>query len=131
MTKPYEPELLWQPTPRSPRRQAAREGTDDQRIRYAIANRHLLKFVLYGLTRIVEPHDYGIRNGAPQLLVYQVGGASQSGKLPSWRWVVLGHASDFEVLDEIFAGSRNAGVKHHIQWDRIFARVEPIFPGVK
>jgi hypothetical protein len=102
----------------------ARAGTDDERIRFAIAGKHLIKFFLYGLWRIGEPHDYGIRNGAPQLLVYQVRGESRSGKLPAWRWVVLGHASAFEVLDETFPGSRNAAVRHHMQWDKVFARVE-------
>ena len=55
-----------------------RYGNDDERIRFAIVHRRLLKFTLYGLSRVGEPHDYGIRNGAPQLLVYQVGGESQS-----------------------------------------------------
>lgn len=102
----------------------ARVGTDDQRIRFAIAEKRLIKFLLNGLWRIGEPHDYGIRNGAPQLLVYQVRGESRSGKLPAWRWVVLGHASAFEVLDETFPGSRNAEVRHHMLWDKVFARVE-------
>ena len=101
-----------------------RQGNDDQRIRYAIATKHLLQFKLHGLARIAEPHDYGIRSGAPQLLVYQVAGESRSGKLPSWRWVMLGHAADFEVLDQTFPGSRNAEVHRHAQWDRLFARVE-------
>jgi hypothetical protein len=108
----------------------ARDGTDDQKIRYAIAHKRLLKFALYGLTRIAEPHDYGIRNGAPQLLVYQVLGESQSGKLPAWRWVMLGHAADFQVLDETFAGSRNAEVHDHMTWDRLFARVDRIYPDI-
>jgi hypothetical protein len=123
VTKAYEFEALGRTASQAPCGDAEREGNDDQRIRYAIAHKHLLKFSLYGLTRIAEPHDYGIRNGAPQLLVYQVRGESQSGRLPSWRWVMLGHASDFEVLEETFRGSRNAAVKHHIQWDRVFARV--------
>jgi hypothetical protein len=101
-----------------------RADNDDQRIRLAIAHKRLLKFVLYGLWRIAEPHDYGMRSGAPQLLVYQVRGESRSGKLPAWRWVVLGHASNFEVLDETFPGSRNREVQHHVRWDKVFARVE-------
>jgi hypothetical protein len=108
---------------RSPDAEGGRTDNDDQRIRFAIANKRLLKFLLYGLWRIGEPHDYGIRSGAPQLLMYQVRGESRSGKLPAWRWVVLGHASSFEVLAETFPGSRNADVQHHIQWDRLFARV--------
>ena len=94
------------------------------RDRYAIANKCLLKFTLHGLDRIAEPHDYGIRNGAPQLLVYQVGGESRSGKLPAWRWVVLGHASNFEVLEQTFPGSRNTEARRHMLWDRLFVRVE-------
>jgi hypothetical protein len=96
---------------------------DDQRIRFAIANKRLLKFELHGLVRVTEPHDYGIRKGAPQLLVYQVAGQSQSGRLPSWRWVMLGHATKFEVLDKTFPGSRNAEAKEHTEWDKVFARV--------
>jgi hypothetical protein len=99
-------------------------GNDDERIRFAIANKRLLRFTLYGLVRIAEPHDYGIRNEAPHLFVYQVGGESRSGKLPAWRWVVLGHASNFEVLDQTFAGSRSAEARQHTHWDRLFARVE-------
>jgi len=109
---------------RSPAAEGGRTGTDDERIRFAIANKRRIKFMLYGLWRIAEPHDYGMRSGAPQLLVYQVRGESRSGKLPAWRWVVLGHTSDFEVLEETFPGSRNREVQHHIQWDRVFARVE-------
>jgi len=108
---------------RSPPGDGGRTGNDDDRIRFAIAHRRLLRFALYGLWRIAEPHDYGIRKGWPQLLAYQVGGESRSGKLPAWRWVVLGHASNFEVLEETFQGSRNREVQHHIQWDRLFARV--------
>jgi hypothetical protein len=106
------------------RKPQAASKRGDQRIRFAIANKRLLRFRLHDLLRIAEPHDYGIRGGAPQLLVYQVGGKSRSGRLPAWRWVVLGHASDFEVLDETFAGSRNAEARHHVVWDKIFARVE-------
>jgi hypothetical protein len=123
VTKAYEFGAPGNAVPASARGEPSGEGNDDQRIRHAITTKHLLKFSLYGRVRIVEPHDYGIRNGAPQLLVYQVRGESQSGKLPAWRWVMLGHASNFEVLDETFAGSRNADVKHHVQWDRLFARV--------
>jgi hypothetical protein len=96
----------------------------DERIRRAIATKRLLKFSLYGLVRIAEPHDYGIRGGAPQLLAYQVRGGTRSGKLPAWRWVALDRASDFEVLDETFPGSRNAETQAHADWDRLFARVD-------
>lgn len=111
-------------SPRPPEGNGGGDGNDDQRIRFAIAHKRLLKFRLHDVWRIAEPHDYGMRGGAPQLLAYQVGGKSRSGRLPAWRWVVLGHASDFEVLDETFAGSRNAEARHHVGWDKVFARVE-------
>jgi hypothetical protein len=116
------------PIPNMPRRRGAYEpdvnGTDDERLRFAIANKRLVQFVLHGLVRIAEPHDYGIRYGAPQLLVYQVGGQSASGRLPAWRWVLLRHVSYFEVLDHMFTGNRSAEPQRHAIWERLFARVE-------
>lgn len=103
---------------------AWRTGTDDQRIRFAIAEKRLLQFSLQGLPRVAEPHDYGVRKGVPQLLVYQIGGESRTGKLPDWRWVVLSRASGFEVLDETFDGGRNGDDRKHANWDRVYARVD-------
>jgi hypothetical protein len=114
---------IWDASSRAPGGEGRPDGNDDERIRFAIANRRLLKFSLYGFVRIAEPHDYGIRNGAPQLLIYQVGGASQSGKLPAWRWVILGHTMNIEVLEDGFAGTRSAEAQNHTHWDRLFARV--------
>src|SRR5947208_3520425 len=80
-------------------RMSASTPTSNATIRSAITHTRLLQFVLRGHVRIAEPHDYGIRNGVPQLLVYQVAGASSSGKLPNWRWVVLAQATELRVLD--------------------------------
>jgi hypothetical protein len=98
---------------------------DDALIRFAIANRRLIRFTMHGRVRIAEPHDYGIRDEVPQLLVYQVGGESNSGKLPNWRWVLLPKASSFELLEETFSGGRIAPSGQHSRWQRLFARVEP------
>ena len=54
----------------------------DRLIRQAIHEKLLIRFVMNGGERIAEPHDYGIRKGAPRLLVWQIAGASRSGKLP-------------------------------------------------
>jgi hypothetical protein len=96
----------------------------DPMIRRAIAGKKLLRFTLDGAERLAEPHDYGIRNGVPQLLVFQIGGASRSGGLPDWRWVDLSRAAGFEILDQTFPGSRAAPSGKHARWDRLFARVD-------
>jgi hypothetical protein len=98
---------------------------DDVRIRFAIEQRRLVQFSLQGGIRVAEPHDYGIRDGVAQLLAYQVRGASQSGRLPNWRWVILSRASGFVVLDETFAGGRGAPSGKHSTWEKLFARVAP------
>jgi hypothetical protein len=94
---------------------------DDELIRLAMTQRRLIQFSLNGRLRVAEPHDYGVRNGVPQLLVYQVAGDSRSGKLPNWRWVVLSHMLGLEVLDPMFRGRAHA----EPEWDRLFLRVEP------
>ncbi len=92
---------------------------DDELIWVAITQRRLIQFSLHERTRIAEPYDYGVRNGVPQLLVYQIGGESASGKLPNWRWVVLSEMSELQVLDPTFrARARNVP-----QWDRLFVSV--------
>jgi hypothetical protein len=96
---------------------------DDATIRTAITQRRLLRFSLHGCVRIAEPHDYGIRKGEIQLLVYQVDGESRSGKLPNWRWVVLAQASGFTLLDQTFDGGRAVPSGKHNPWQTLFLRV--------
>jgi hypothetical protein len=97
----------------------------DRILRVAIAERRLIRFSLDGHERIAEPHDYGIKNGAVHVLVYQVGGTSRSGGLPDWRWVRLARATGFELLDQHFAGGRDPENGRHAQWEQLFLRVEP------
>jgi hypothetical protein len=101
------------------------DADDDATIRQAISQKRLLRFSLRGRLRVAEPHDYGIRHGVPQLLVYQVGGESASGRLPNWRWVVLSEASGFHLLEQTFPGGRPAPSGRHSRWERLFARVGP------
>jgi hypothetical protein len=96
----------------------------DRLIRQAIHDRLLIRFVMNG-ERVAEPHDYGIRKGAPMLLVWQIAGTSHSGKLPDWRWIQLTKASDFALLDEPFPGGRGPSHRKHSDWDVLWARVEP------
>jgi hypothetical protein len=97
---------------------------DDALIRLAITQKRLIRFSLHGYARIAEPHDYGIRNGVPQLLVYQVAGESKSGKLPNWRWVILSEASEFQLLDQTFPGGRPTPSGKHSPWEHLFLRVD-------
>jgi hypothetical protein len=93
----------------------------DQRLLAAIAERRLIRFVYDGRDRIAEPHDYGVRNGAAQLLVYQIGGESRSGGLPEWRCMKLAGMSRLQVLDVQFDGPRDG--QHHQDWEQLFASV--------
>ena len=95
----------------------------DALVRLAITQKRLIQFSLQGHPRLAEPHDYGIRGGVPQLLAYQIGGSSKSGKLPDWRWVVLSEVSDLRVFDDSFPGGRCAVYGKHNQWERLFLRV--------
>ena len=51
----------------------------------AIREKKILSFTYSGHLRIVEPHVYGIIEGARQLLGYQIRGSSSSGAIPEWR----------------------------------------------
>jgi hypothetical protein len=95
----------------------------DEAIRRAITGRRLVRFQFHGCLRVAEPHDYGVRSGAAQLLVYQVGGESRSGKLPNWRWIVVDELTALEVLDQTFPGGRDAPSGGHSKWDELYLRV--------
>ena len=110
--------------PADAKRPPAPPGTDPgthQLLLTAIDERRLLRFALDGKARVAEPHDYGVRNGAVRLLVYQISGAS-SGPLPGWRWIDVSRMSELDLLDKTFAGGRPTSGKHHT-WDVLFARV--------
>ena len=49
----------------------SREHTLDSRLRFAIANKRLIRFTYESAVRVAEPHDYGVRDGAPKLLAFQ------------------------------------------------------------
>ena len=98
------------------------ESEIDQRIRRGINERRLLQLRYQQRERIIEPHDYGIQNGALRLLAFQVGGSS-SGRLPNWRWLDVAQMSDVQLLDRKFQGGRPSG-RHH-KWDQLFVRVAP------
>ena len=69
---------------------------------------------------------YGIKNEKRQLLVYQVGGETSSGKIPDWRRVAIDEVSGLKTTtDQKFAGTRdNPSSGDYSDWDVIIARVE-------
>src|SRR5256885_15660901 len=78
----------------------------DARLRKAIGERRQIAFVLEGLPRSGEPHDYGLYKGIPRLLFRQTGGKSKSGGLPNWRLADLAKISALEILSKKFSGPR-------------------------
>lgn len=64
---------------------AAREPLDSQ-LRFAIANKRLIRFTYESAVRVAEPHDYGVRGGAAKLLVFQRQNAGRKdGQVRGWR----------------------------------------------
>lgn len=95
----------------------------DMLIRMAIAHRRIVDLVYADRRKQVEPHDYGIRNGEAQLLVYQIGGESRSPDPTGWRSLKLSGISDFHVKEETFPGRRPADPERRVVWERLFTRV--------
>ncbi len=96
----------------------------DRLLRSAIQDKQLIRFSHKNNERIVEPHDYGIKNGIVRLFSWQVGGRS-SGRIPGWRMFDVEEIQNCEMLDMHFAGNRDVPTGKHHRWDEIFIRVEP------
>ncbi len=99
------------------------DSQKDRLIRQAIREKRLLRFTYVGKVRIAEPHDYGVQSGKVRLLSYQVGGESNSGKLPAWRWLDVDGMSGISLESEHFKGSRGVDSTQHHKWDQLYARV--------
>jgi hypothetical protein len=101
------------------------DPTNDALIRSAILERRLVRFLLDGLERVAEPHDYGLRDGQPYLLAYQIRGRTRSAAtLPAWRWVKVAKIENLTLLPETFPGGRGGSHSRHSKWDEVFMRVE-------
>jgi hypothetical protein len=100
------------------------EAKVDGLLRTAIEQRRLIRLVYQNKDRILEPHDYGIHNGAVKLLAYQIAGPS-GGRLANWRWLDTRLISDLRVLDQPFPGGRPTPSGKHQKWDKLFIRVRP------
>jgi hypothetical protein len=97
----------------------------DARIRQAIAGKHLVQVRYKHQTRVVEPHDYGVRHGVEWLLIYQLNstGPTDSHSV-GWRLFDIARIESLAVLEATFNGSRRAAGQEHHTWDVLHARVD-------
>jgi hypothetical protein len=94
-------------------------------IRNAIGNRNLIEFSYHGYPRIAEPHVYGVKNGKRQILVYQTGGLTSSGKVPDWRRINLDEIVGMKVVAaQTFPGPRDNKSPDYDDWDTVIAAVK-------
>ncbi|MCK9201999.1 MAG: hypothetical protein M0P59_13530 [Gallionella sp.] len=91
----------------------------------AIKEKKVLSFTYSGHARIVEPHVYGINEGARQLLGFQIrGGSSSGGALPEWRRFKISAMQNLQILNESFPSRRDYPSGKHSHWDRQILVVE-------
>jgi hypothetical protein len=110
---------------------AAERGTGlsstsvDAQLRFAIANKRLIRFRYNGNVRIAEPHDYGVLDGVTRLLVFQLRGPIRSGQrgATGWRLLDFSKLEECTALDETFSGSRGSAHRNHYGWELLHARV--------
>jgi hypothetical protein len=95
----------------------------DQQLVDAIRGRRMMEFDYKGRHRVAEPHIYGRKGGAEQLLVYQTGGTSASGGLPQWRRVDVAGMTGLTIRPDVFPGPRPYPSGEHSPWDEIYAAV--------
>jgi hypothetical protein len=101
------------------------ERTLDAQLRFAIANKRLLRFTYDGAVRVAEPHDYGVRGDETKVLAFQREKAGRTTDATrGWRWLDTSKIHDCSVLDDTFAGSRQAPHQQHHHWDVLYARVD-------
>ena len=103
----------------------SREHTLDSQLRFAIAHKRLIQFSYESAERIAEPHDYGVRDGAPKLLAYQREKAGQRDeRVRGWRWLEISKIEQCIVLEDSFRGRRETAGQQHHRWDMLYARVD-------
>ena len=95
----------------------------DDLIRTAIMSKNVIEFSYHDYHRIAEPHVFGIHNGRKQLLVYQIGGQSSSGKIPGWRRVNVDEITSASIISQTFVGQRPYPSGEHSNFDTILSVV--------
>ena len=105
--------------------QPSREHRLDSQLRFAIANKRLIRFTYESAMRVAEPHDYGVRDGAPKLLAFQRQKAGRKDRdVRGWRWLDISKIEDCIVLEDSFGGTRETARQQHHRWDVLYARVD-------
>lgn len=97
--------------------------SDSTLLLQAIRSKKLITFEYQGLPRTCEPHIYGICNGIPQVLCYQLSGGSSRDALPEWRRFDLGGIFNLDLSQEHFPGLRRVPHPHSLGWDQLIAVV--------
>jgi hypothetical protein len=95
----------------------------DERIRRAIAEKRLLQLHYKRAVRLAEPHDYGVIDGTPRLLIFQLQGPDSGKGTVGWRLLDVVEIESCVVTDRTFAGSRGQSHQQHYQWKTLYARV--------
>jgi len=108
----------------------------DDKLKFAITHKRLLRVMYHAVLRIVEPHDYGLQQGVVRLLVYQRNRAHAQRRATDepvtaakgkdsigWRLLDVAKIEACTIMDEVFGGSRQQAHERHHAWDVICARV--------
>src|SRR5215831_632737 len=83
----------------------------DEQLRFAIANKRLIRLRYDRTPRIGEPHDYGIQHGIAKLLFHQLrqaNGDQRWAAAAGWRMLWVSKIEACVVMSETFAGSRGS-----------------------
>ena len=95
----------------------------DERLRFAITNKRLVKLIYNESLRVVEPHDHGVQKGVARLLAYQ---QQSLGPKKSERGLAIVRCCEDRRACRsggVFKGSRGASHQNHHVWDVVYARV--------
>jgi len=97
----------------------------NDRLRYAIENKHLIEVSYHGSMRIAEPHDFGVYKGIERVLVFQLRDSvhAQAHHATGWRLLETSDIEECLVLEKNFPGSRGQLHHSHLVWDIVYARV--------
>ena len=97
----------------------------NDRLRYAIENKHLIEVCYHGSMRIAEPHDFGVYKGIERLLVFQLRDSvhEQAHHATGWRLLETSDIEECLVLEKNFPRSRGQLHQSHLVWDVVYARV--------
>jgi hypothetical protein len=92
----------------------------------AIRCKKLLQFSYGNHLRMVEPHIFGQDSAGRDILsAYLVGGYSESGKEPYWRFYFLSKIPLLTMLDEPFPGPRQGFNPKEPRIPKVYCCLEP------